>query len=158
MEIMASELFFKRDDLSTWMDGNLELIRGFEQLVANLKGVITVADEATIAAQEAQETAEGAYPISGSNANGRYTKFPDRTLHCTVMLSLGTAAQTWTFPFEPLTVDFVGGSIVDSTAALAFVKFDAPGATSVITRGYEFSGGTMINSVRNRNVEMWGTW
>ena len=44
-------------------------------------------------------------PISGSNANGSYTKFPDGTLICWKSFTMTTASHTftWTFPhaFNP---------------------------------------------------------
>lgn len=97
-------------------------------------------------------------PVSGSNDNGSFVKFFDGTMICYALLAAGTSAQTWTYPAPFVSPPVVSGSITDTTVSLAYVKFDAPTASTVVTRGYEFSGGTMINSTQDRTALAHGRW
>jgi len=53
------------------------------------------------------------FPVSGSaDGRGNYIKYPDGTMIAWVLLTAGTATQTWTFP-----IPFMSNPIVTTTAA-----------------------------------------
>ncbi|KDD65298.1 tail fiber protein [Pseudomonas mandelii PD30] len=94
----------------------------------------------------------GAIFETGSNANGRYTKFADGTLICSVTLgvtfqNVSNIGTTWTFPVVPTAITFLAANltgVLGTTKAVTTVAAFARSATGASLSAFslgQFAGG-----------------